>query len=720
MARIIKSSGNGPLYTGDSFSTVEDRNRERVTSKSSIQKLVEAIKLADMIGSSPAVGIAADLVKKGAGAIGGAIEEAGMVSEAREDIAKKELEKGVEVESLRKQAELKLDEAETPTAIADDAQKDIDFVKKKNLYLKDLKDKASRLSRESRTDLYKSIGQGIKDGYITEEEGIKAKEQIDKKLMTPIKPEEKDSVVREIADLEYEASGERVKMGMLEDSGVTTGIEYDTAKNRYQFLKNKADEKRRQLEDFDKSGEPISTPEEVDDVKAIDSIVRKIREEDKVDQAILALRQRARSGKLSPQQEKVLKTLEAEEAGGVALESMGRESAIKKKGVLSNVKDKSQAQLKKEMGKLYGESDTMAVEDESEGMVMAPDSEPKNLLDEAEAERKRKLTDEANRLSEDATLLAETPIRKSGSVTFDEKGMPTVERKPVYSEEDLLEMARKADTLEKQSQVIGLVEDADVAAKSLFDMVSGQHKVRFAEQVKKFFPALPKKSQAVLDAEMELIRARAAKLREETGVVRPKAEADIDLKRARTGTEAQREIDLDKKNKANVKGYDFWEATIFSKIRPRAKSGGSGIAAARLYISEVERAGARAKEEIIKAVEPKIKSLEESYSRKQNELTRLGPDQEALPSKPKLLTPKNKAEWEKETREAAQRNAKRKQLSESAAKEKEQADRLSAERDGNLRGLNEAIDKKIKSVTGGVDVSIPRAPKKEEKTPSSF
>ena len=684
MARIIKSSGSGPLYTGDSFSTVIDRNVKRTPGKSGIDKLGEALSIADKLAKSEVVGAVGGLISKGASKIGQAIEEAGMVSEAEKEKQAFEAER----QGLIAQKEK---EMATPTEEADVIQKEMTQKMDRNKFITELKTRLATVNRDTRTETLKFVGEAARRGLITPEESEKILMGIDKKTTTPVGKEVADALEKEISDLEYEASGERVKLEMLRDKGVETGVEYDDAVKRYKYLKDKADQKRRDR-DAAVGGVAVEAPTEGSPVK---EIIRRVKESGNVDKTLLALRARRNAGTLTREQRLVLEALEEDiDREPMVSEITGRETGPTKKPGLAGVKGKTQEQLRAEMEAASEDGEMIGSE---EAIPMEPTG-PMNLIDEQEKERQRKIQEEI-----DTARAAK--FKSSRGVTYDERGMPIVKGgAEALTEEDLLSAARRATSPEEQSAVLAAIEEADITPKTLLDMATGAHKQRFADRVKGMFP----KVKTLTPEERALYRARIAKLGEETKVIAPKAEADIESKKAGAALSRTRTDEVQQKVDALWKGINLPVSQIIKNLRK--PSGGAGAAAAkRLALSAAARLADNERRRLAQEYDKDIEVDKQNISKVDSEINKLGPD-EAMPSKPKIGSPDNVAKYEKEVARVKQANAKREQLRREKEVSVNAMNSKQTEKVAKIKDIDEAESEVIKRV-----IDLPDTKKKETK-----
>lgn len=180
MARIL---GNGnPLYTAsEAFTTTAKPQRVVPNQGSKMDRFVNALKVAEAVASSKAVGAVAGLVQKGIGKVGQAIEEAGAISQAQrieeEQLAAQEAEaKGLESQAipLKEAAAKKLAEAKAgiPT---EEIEGDIAFRDAKKAYLGGLYEvqKSYDPEKTAYEKVSKYVSEGVKNKFITPEQADK-------------------------------------------------------------------------------------------------------------------------------------------------------------------------------------------------------------------------------------------------------------------------------------------------------------------------------------------------------------------------------------------------------------------------------------------------------------------------------------------------------------------------------------------------------------------
>lgn len=699
MARIIKSSGRGPLYTGDSFATVIDRDVKRVPGKSGVEKLGEALKLAETLAKSEVVGAVGGLIGKGVSKIGEAIEEAGMVSEAEKEKAAFEAEKA---QALKiKEAEL-----ETPTAEADVVQKEMTRKIDRNRFITELKDKVKNVNRDTRTEVLKFVGEGTKRGLLTPEESQQLTLKIDEKVMTPVGKDVADRLTREINDLEAEASEVRKELDKYISKGVM-GFRRDELDTRYRYLKEQADKKRREKEAA-VGGVEVETPTEGSPVK---EIIKQIRSSGKTDQALLALREKARKGEITFQQKLVLEALEGELAreeiaGGEVIETVDRETkvakAIPKKSTLAKIRDKTPEEMRAE-----AEASSLEIGSEEDIPMEPTPAEPS--LDEKERLRKKAVQDEIDEI-ENSYL-----FKATNNVRFDDEGRPFIEKEKSLSPEEILAKAKAAKTLKEQAEVLKMLENADVMPKTLLDMATGAHRLRFAEQVKGMFSKIPL-SKEMSEDELALLRARTAKTQAEADVVKPKAAADIEAKKAGAALSRTRTNEVQQKVDALWKGINLPVSQIIKNLRKPTGSGAGAAAAKRLALASAAKLAENERKRINEETNRDIEVDKSNISKADNELNKLGPD-EAMPSKPKIGSPDNVAKYEKEVARVKQANAKREQLRKDKKSYVDAMNEKLAKKVEKIKTIDDAEAEVIKRVNG-VTLPVTKKSKETPKTPA--
>ena len=169
------------------------------------------------------------------------------------------------------------------------------------------------------------------------------------------------------------------------------------------------------------------------------------------------------------------------------------------------------------------------------------------ILEEADQERKEEakklgresqaLFDEAQALRKKADDLRKAPLPNGVSMNPD--GSWNLPERKKYSQYELLGLAAKADTNEKKEEVMKLVDQVDVSATTLGEMISGSAKKRFAEQAVRLFPKL--RSTDLTAYQKALLEERRAKLQLQL--------ASAIEKEKRAKSKAERDAAIDERRK---------------------------------------------------------------------------------------------------------------------------------------------------------------------------
>ena len=174
MARVV--SGGSPLYTSEEFGRKPEQVGRIVPNQGTkLERFTKALQVADAVASNKTLGALGGLLYSGIKKVGGAIEEAGMVSQAERAQAEQEAANqeeaaklGKEQQSLKEAAKYKLAESKGMAAPEETfalegrlAQGDA-----ASEYVKQLKDiyNSYEAGKGQDKDIAKFIGEGVRAG----------------------------------------------------------------------------------------------------------------------------------------------------------------------------------------------------------------------------------------------------------------------------------------------------------------------------------------------------------------------------------------------------------------------------------------------------------------------------------------------------------------------------------------------------------------------------
>lgn len=356
--------------------------------------------------------------------------------------------------------------------------------------------------------------------------------------------------------------------------------------------------------------------------------------------------------------------------------------------------------------------------------------EAQQVFDQAVKEpneaRKKALVEEAKRLEEQATAKAteaqQVMQRKAElpkGVTRDEKGNLVIEPTKTYNETELLAMASNARTLDERKKVLELIDANPPSPTSILDMMTGAHKVRFADKVRTYFPTardLPKaptKTQAEIDAEIALKNARTKKLLTEVPEISKNAESLRASRQSQVDKNTAGANDLRAKTGAEINGVDYWESVIVRNLRkPAGRSGKSRADRAKSYLDQVMRVRAQQKTDTEKSHNALIdvtKSEVKELQGKKDALAKEFGDQPTAPTEPKRSDYNTSKAYndatEKFAKEKRQYDDNVKAQKAVDAKLKDASDRLQQEETAKQRDLDD-IDTAFDSVSGKLEAEV--------------
>jgi hypothetical protein len=189
--------------------------------------------------------------------------------------------------------------------------------------------------------------------------------------------------------------------------------------------------------------------------------------------------------------------------------------------------------------------------------------------------------DQAQRHREEAKQVMYRKAQLPEGVSVDASGNFVIPEKKTLSVPELYSLAAKADTPEKRAQAIQAIENADVPAETLGEMISGNNKRRVAREMLALMPKATKQPNELelqkLNLQLDILRQRYgnAKTKAQQDAVKAEAKKAIDdynmiIKRQEAGMETpEQRAERKATSGGTVSGP---EATVWAKLHPSPTS----------------------------------------------------------------------------------------------------------------------------------------------------
>lgn len=291
----------------------------------------------------------------------------------------------------------------------------------------------------------------------------------------------------------------------------------------------------------------------------------------------------------------------------------------------------------------------------------------------------------------------------------------TPKQKTMFSSSELESMAMSARTPEEKQKVLDAAGALTASTTSLYGMLTGRDTEKFRTRLINLFPKEPVvKPLSALDiAKIEKMSAETEKLKEASAQIAADAEEKRNLMKARTR-------DLTQKNDAMYRGFDYWKASIYQKLKQARGGGGRRGPSPASLLSAVERAKASDLRRVERQHDEELDGLEKSRQKLEDANNRMGePLSVKAPSKEDYVTSKeyNKArsEYERQRMTVEKQKKEKDEIKRNIERLNKEIETRKADKNRDRDDVDKAYEYAIREVRRKAGVPEPVIPKVKTK-----